>query len=139
MTRKGRMRKTLGPAFAVAAAMAGAGQAQDIAAGAESFAAHCATCHGSDAAGDGPMASILVKQPPDLTRLAARNGGLFPRARVVFRIDGRDQLVAHGGEMPIFGGLFEGNTVAIKDQSGQPILASEAIVDLVAWLETIQE
>lgn len=127
------------PALVLGLAAGGTARAQDLDAGAEGFAVFCADCHGEDATGDGPMATILVKAPPDLTGLARRNGGLFPRGAVVFRIDGRDRLAAHGGEMPIFGGLFDGTVVALKDQSGQPILTSQPIADLIAWLEAIQE
>ena len=37
--------------------------------------AYCASCHGTDAKGDGPMAKSLKVKPADLTRIAARNGG----------------------------------------------------------------
>jgi hypothetical protein len=38
---------------------------------------------------------------PDLTALNA--AGEFPVLRVARQIDGRDRLLAHGGEMPLFG------------------------------------
>jgi mono/diheme cytochrome c family protein len=37
--------------------------------------AYCASCHGADGKGDGPMAKSLKVKPADLTRIAARNGG----------------------------------------------------------------
>ena len=112
--------------------------AQNPAMGGDLFFTYCASCHGEDATGAGPMTSILTIAPPDLTGLAAQNGGVFPRARVAYRIDGRDPLPAHGGDMPFFGDLFEGETAAMKTDSGQPILTGRGIVDLVAWLESIQ-
>lgn len=43
---------------------------------------YCALCHGLDATGLGPLAESLQKAPPDLTKLAARNGGTFPDDKV---------------------------------------------------------
>ncbi len=112
--------------------------AQDAGEGAELYRAHCATCHGIDATGQGPMAGVMVIKPADLSTLAARNGGTFPTERVVARIDGRDPLVSHGSPMPVYGLFFEGNDVAIKAPSGQPILTSAPIADLLAYLQSIQ-
>lgn len=106
--------------------------------GAALYAAFCATCHGISAEGNGPTAELMTIRTPDLTRLAAANGGEFPVARIVGRIDGRDPLVAHGSPMPIFGAFFEGDDTAIKTQAGQPILTSRPVVDLVEWLRAIQ-
>lgn len=113
--------------------------AQDPEVGGEHFYSFCASCHGDDATGGGPMTEILNENPPDLTMLAARNGGVFPRARVVFRVDGRDPIAAHGGAMPIFGDIFGDDLTAMKSESGQPILAGRGIIDLIAWLETVQQ
>ena len=86
------------------------------------------------------MAPVLLVQPADLTTLIARHGGVFPLERVVARIDGRDPLVAHGSDMPIYGAFYEvGPDVALRTEAGQPILTSQPIADLVAWLRTIQE
>ena len=112
--------------------------AQDAANGAEIYARYCTTCHGADATGGGPMAAILVLQPPDLTALAARNDGVFPVARVVMRIDGRDPLVSHGSPMPVYGDFFVGQEFLLKSETGQPILTSPAVVDLVTYLEGLQ-
>lgn len=127
-------------ALTLAAALGGAGAAaaQDVAEGEALYMQFCATCHGADATGSGPTAEILNVQPADLTRLAANNGGQFPHARVVSQIDGRSLNVAHGGPMPVFGPFFEGEDTAMKTSAGQPILTSRPIVDLVAWLETVQ-
>lgn len=123
------------PALALAQAQETRG---DPAAGAELYARYCATCHGADAHGDGPMASILLIQPTDLTQLTRRHDG-FPVGRVVRRIDGRDPLVSHGSPMPVWGDFFQGEDAALKAETGQPILTSRPIVDLVAWLESVQE
>ena len=112
--------------------------AADVENGAELYRVHCATCHGIEATGQGPMAGVLVIEPSDLTTLAETNGGRFPTERVVKRIDGRDPLVSHGSPMPVYGFFFEGKGEAVKTDSGQPIMTSAPIVDLLAYLETLQ-
>lgn len=125
-------------ALALAQSVAGAAAAQDAAAGARTYATFCANCHGAAGRGDGPVASLLTVPATDLTTLAARNGGTFPVAEVVFRIDGRAPLTAHGSPMPPFGGMFAGEDAALKTGSGQPVLTSRTIADLVAFLQQIQ-
>ena len=56
--------------------------------GAEDFAAFCSSCHGAGGKGDGPMAGTLEHRPANLTRLARRNGGEFPKLRVMAKIWG---------------------------------------------------
>ena len=111
----------------------------DPIAGEEAFIDLCAGCHGVEATGDGPMAEILRVQPPDLTRLSLQNDGVFPVFQIVRQIDGRDPLLAHGGEMPIFGMIFDFQDTALATEAGQPILTSQLIADVVVWLEERQE
>ena len=113
--------------------------AGDAARGGELYVTFCSTCHGSEGRGDGPMAPILAILPADLTGLAARAGGAIPVSAVAAKIDGRDPLLAHGGPMPLFGEFFDGESAAIKTETGQPLLTSPEIVDLLAFLETVQE
>ncbi|MCL6283151.1 cytochrome c [Ruegeria sp. 2012CJ41-6] len=110
--------------------------AQDAENGEALYVKHCATCHGIDATGQGPMAGVLMIKPADLSALS--KDGVFPTERVVRRIDGRDPLVSHGSPMPVYGDFFEGEDKATKTPSGQPILTSAPIVDLLAYLETLQ-
>jgi len=113
--------------------------AQDTALGRQHFADYCAACHGVEARGDGPMEGVLFVPPTDLTRLAAESGGRFPVAEVVAKVDGRNPLLAHGSEMPVYGPYFEGKGVVIRDAFGAPIMTSQPIIDIVSWLKTIQE
>lgn len=117
----------------------GEAQVGDAVAGEALYQAHCAVCHGAKADGRGPMAPVLLVQPADLTTLVARHGGSFPLERVAARIDGRDPLVSHGSDMPIYGQFFEGSDVTLRTDAGQPLLTSRPIADLVAWLRTIQQ
>ncbi|NSX53612.1 c-type cytochrome [Parasulfitobacter algicola] len=112
--------------------------AQNIDEGRQIFLQNCATCHGVSARGDGPMTGALTTQPPDLTQLNANNEGVFPRVRVVFRIDGRDPIMSHGGPMPMFGYMLDGKSAAMDAEDGTPILTSEMMVDIVSYLESIQ-
>lgn len=131
------MKRMLWAGLAMLAALPAA--AQDHAEGAALYMARCATCHGADAQGRGPMSPVLLVQPKDLTQLSAQNGGDFPMMRVIARIDGRDPLVSHGSDMPVFGQLFEGDDTALKLPDGQPVLTSRAIADLVVFLQEIQK
>lgn len=115
-----------------------AATAQDINVGAALYETHCAVCHGLEARGNGPLAPALLLQPPSLRDLVKRHD-MFPMERVVTRIDGRDPLVSHGSPMPIYGPFFEGDDTALKTESGQPVLTSRPIADLVAYLKDIQE
>jgi mono/diheme cytochrome c family protein len=130
---------TLAAALALTLPAAAQEVGSDIEAGAGLFTAHCAYCHGMGGRGDGPEAARLNPQPKDLTVLKAGNDGVFPVLRVIRRIDGRDSIVAHGSPMPVFGAFFEGEDAMLKVESGQPILTSRPVADLVAWLESVQE
>lgn len=69
---------------------------------------HCASCHGMEGRGDGPLASTLKTPPSDLTLLAARAGGRFDEAAVMQVIDGRRLVAQHGPrDMPVWGAVFE--------------------------------
>ncbi len=119
--------------------LAGVALAEDAEKGEALFEANCAVCHGLGARGDGPMAPALLIQPPDLTQLTARNGGVYPVARIVMRIDGRDPLVSHGSPMPVYGTFFDVDSVPLKAETGQPIMTSTPVADLVAYLRGVQE
>jgi mono/diheme cytochrome c family protein len=98
------------------------------------FATYCATCHGGDGRGGGPMSTELRREVPDLTTFTLRNGGMFPSVRVGRIIDGRD-VRSHGStEMPIWGDAFR-NTPG----SATPEAVAERIAALTAYLETIQQ
>ncbi|MEW2914978.1 c-type cytochrome [Leisingera sp. JC11] len=109
-----------------------AGEGRDL------FLYFCAECHGKDAASQGPMAEMMALQPPDLTHLAARNSGAFPIEAVAKQIDGRQPIAAHG-DMPMFGPtLDEDQFVALALPSGQPMMVSRALGNLITYLQTVQ-
>jgi mono/diheme cytochrome c family protein len=114
-------------------ALTGAACTDDLAPGRIDYLSHCAACHGDSGRGDGPQADTLTAPLPDLTRLAAVNGGSFPETLVYQIIDGRRIVRSHGTpEMPVWGRSFA--------RSG----ASEAVIEqrltaLVAYIESLQE
>jgi mono/diheme cytochrome c family protein len=116
----------------------GTAAAQDARIGARLYARYCSACHGETGAGDGPMTRVLTVAPPDLTQLAARNTGVFPRRRVMWRIDGRDPILAHGNEMPVYGELLAGDRLDIRDESGEVLHSTQPMADLLAFLEGLQ-
>lgn len=104
-------------------------------AGQDLFSFYCATCHGADAKGHGPVAAALITPPPDLTRLTRRNGGSFPRVRVVQFIAGGGTTLrgAHGStEMPVWGPVFR----ALDPSDERRVLIR--IENVVQYLESIQ-
>lgn len=107
----------------------------DIAAGRADFQDYCASCHGSDARGGGPVAAYLVRHPPDLTTLEARNGGIFPTDGVFFVIDGRADVGVHGPrEMPVWGFGFGPDQGA----DGNEEATRQRILNIIAYLKTLQ-
>ncbi|NEU96158.1 cytochrome c [Bradyrhizobium sp. UFLA 03-164] len=86
---------------------AAAVHAEDADVGKAEFQASCASCHGADGKGKGPVSEQLKVPPADLTALAKHNNGVFPINAVYETIDGRKAISAHGThEMPIWGERF---------------------------------
>jgi len=100
------------------------------------FAQYCASCHGADARGAGPVATVLITPPADLTGIAARRGGAFPADEIAAWIDGRLAPPAHGTrEMPVWGvRLAEGLPPGELSQD----LVRGRILTLVEYLRSIQ-
>jgi mono/diheme cytochrome c family protein len=105
----------------------------DSLAGRDSFELYCASCHGSGGGGGGPVAQALRTTPPDLRRLAQRNGGAFPGERVRDFVTGTGrELPAHGTtEMPVWGPMFR----AFESDAR----ARERVANLVTYLESVQQ
>lgn len=91
------------------------------------FADYCAECHGADARG--------TDRAPDLTRIAARNGGAFPMVRVMSQIDG----YGRGGDMPDFGRfLLDDRQVMVETAPGEFTPAPERLAGMARYLESLQ-
>ena len=90
-----------------AAGLAAAAQAEDFDVGKSEFQSSCASCHGADGKGKGPVSEQLKVPPSDLTMLAKKNNGIFPTNAVYETIYGSKTIPAHGTrEMPIWGERF---------------------------------
>lgn len=104
--------------------------------GEEIFGRFCASCHGAEARGDGPVSRSLNVAVPDLTTISVRYGG-FPALLIRDVIDGRGiDMRAHGTrEMPVWGYEFwveEGGDVTAQR------IVRDAINKLVEYLQSVQ-
>jgi len=102
--------------------------------GVDNFHDYCSPCHGRDGAGHGPVAAALTTPPTDLTLLARKNKGVFPRARVRDYItNGSGEIAAHGSSvMPVWGPTFRA-----LDSSDRSVAIR--IANVVEYLATIQK
>jgi len=104
--------------------------------GRELFLGYCASCHGGEARGNGPVAALLKVPPADLTRIAARRGR-FESSEVAAFIDGRADVAAHGKrEMPVWGRVYDDRNEKIM--SDETLLSRDMIDAITAWLESVQ-
>jgi mono/diheme cytochrome c family protein len=110
----------------------------------------CASCHGIDGKGNGPVGADLKVPPSDLTVLARKNNGVFPFNSVSEIIDGRKAVIAHGTrDMPIWGDRYAPEpTKGLIPRPSENILSlfldPEAIVRMrilavIDYLNRIQE
>ncbi|HHL20117.1 MAG TPA: cytochrome c [Aliiroseovarius sp.] len=99
--------------------------------GAQLFQANCAGCHGTDARGGAAYGA------PDLTTLAARNGGVFPAEYVMSTIDGLERENTHD-KMPIFGEILQSDMEIWIDPNGTPTPTPGALIRLAEYLEGVQ-
>jgi mono/diheme cytochrome c family protein len=105
--------------------------------GRDLYVQHCASCHGEDGRGNGPVADSLQKAPADLTRIAARASGTFKERDVMATIDGRRAVAAHGPrEMPVWGEVFDEELRKQRYGAYTTLLRSQVLAD---YLSTIQQ
>lgn len=102
--------------------------------GAVLYADNCTACHGYLGEGGDLVGG---QSAPDLTRIAARNGGEIPRAEVLSQIDGYHRGKVSANVMPEFGALLEGETVPV-DIDGVMTPTPRPLAALLAYLESIQ-
>lgn len=129
-------------ATAVAGLAAGAATAQD-AIGQEEYMISCAACHGESGKGDGPIAGLLEIDTPSLTQIAQRHGGEYPLEYVVWAIDGRNLIRAHGAEMPTWGDRYridaERTEASAETPEAVELVVRGRALSLAYYLESIQE
>jgi mono/diheme cytochrome c family protein len=100
---------------------------------------HCASCHGSEGRGDGPVAASLSRAPSDLTTLARRSGGRFDESAVMAFIDGERLVAEHGPrDMPVWGAVFQREHSA-RHEPWPAYIALLEVRSLVDYLRSIQQ
>lgn len=122
---------------AAAVALAGCMEEPQVT-GAMAFAEDCAACHGGDGRGGGPLAAQIGVTVPDLTTLAVRSGGTFPRDEVMTVIDGYVRGDHFSDVMPEFGRADMGPVVMVEMQEGLATPVPERLLALADYLERIQ-
>jgi mono/diheme cytochrome c family protein len=137
--RRERVHTRSAIAAAVLALAGTAAAAQDYSGftGAQLFARFCASCHGTQGRGDGPVAPTLKVEVPDLTRLVKRQGDPFPVEQVRRIVDGREVLAAHGARrMPVWG--YEFATATASEPEAGAENAAQVVGRIVDHLKTLQ-
>ena len=132
-----RLHATIALPLAALVAVACAPQPEKM--GRTLYSDHCVACHGDTGRGDGPLAADLDTPPPDLTQIAARNGGTFPAAQVMSDIDGYTRVREGRVTMPEFGiDLQAGDLVLYDSGDGRQTPTPARLVALAEYLRTIQ-
>ena len=121
-----------------------ASEAQAISLGEFEYRNSCAQCHGADGKGQGPVAAVLLNQPPDLTVLSKNNGGVFPVTDLYAVIEGSTRADVHGGDMPLWGNRYMSRTAA-ESPDAAPFTPAQSelyvrarILSLIEYISTIQ-
>jgi mono/diheme cytochrome c family protein len=97
------------------------------------FMQYCASCHGPNGAGNGPLASSLSTPPANLRLLALHFGNPLPQDVIARFIDGRAEVKAHGPrDMPVWGERF------YAESNGEEHKVADRVAKLVAFLQSIQ-
>lgn len=115
-------------------------QDDDLKVGQLEFEMSCASCHGLDGKGQGPVGPYLTPVPSDLTRLTVRFNGTFPADYVRQHIDGQKDVGAHGTRMmPVWGARYleEFGQFTLGDQNDKALVA-ERVERLVRYVESLQ-
>jgi mono/diheme cytochrome c family protein len=100
--------------------------------GKDSFEFYCASCHGRDGAGDGPMVGRLKTRPPDLRFLSHKYDGSFDRERVLRFIAEGDHGPEHRAtDMLAWGPVLQGLERSDK-------LVAIRIANIVDYIASLQ-
>jgi mono/diheme cytochrome c family protein len=120
---------------ALLATASGAVPLDQVERGRVAYLRYCASCHGVQGDGEGPVARALTTRPSDLRELHGRYGTPLDRERLRAAIDGRTPIVAHSErEMPVWGERFD---LPPDDVSRERTIA-ERVAELHAYIESIQ-
>ena len=99
--------------------------------GQQFFVNYCASCHGLEGRGDGPLASELRVAPANLRLLAQQNDGSFPTRRIQTAIDGRGMPLVHGlPDMPVWGTVWKREGLSEAEVRAQTLSVASYIRSL---------
>lgn len=110
--------------------------------GKQEFTENCASCHGVDGKGNGPMGNFLQRSPPDLSLLAKNNKGVLPINRLYEVIDGVG-VPSHGTrDMPVWGWEYRveaaQNLREARGRYDEPAVVRARILTLLEYISRIQ-
>ena len=110
--------------------------------GKREFENNCATCHGADGKGNGPMVEFLRRSPPDLTQLAKNNQGVMPINRMFDVLEGAN-VPGHGSrDMPIWGREYRieeaQNLLEARGNYDAAALVRARILTLLEYINRLQ-
>ena len=104
--------------------------------GKEMYLKYCASCHGNQGKGDGPVSRDLKVKVSDLTLLRSKNKGTYPLDRVMSSIDGSRLVRAHGTRtMPVWGEVFRQEHEKEKYTELTSLLKAKLIAEYVGTLQ----
>jgi len=107
-----------------------------IAEGHALYLTYCASCHGVNGDGKGPVAPSLSTAPANLRLLSERYGNPLSEDQIARFIDGRADVKAHGPrDMPVWGK----RVWAYPEGKGTRGQVKGGIAALVAYLQSIQK
>jgi len=122
-----------------------------VAQGKQLYTKYCASCHGPDGKGGGPVGAMLTPKASDLTVIAKKNGGTFPFYEVMQMIDGRGPSgqqenaslpglpKAHGeAGMPVWGEIFSRQELSKGSSLDLQLQATGKIMMITEYLQSIQ-
>ena len=97
---------------------------------------YCASCHGPDGFGDGPVTEALKDVPTDITLFRSDNSGDFPVDVLIDVIRGNKDVRAHGTrEMPVWGNIW----YTPDAKPAETAVVQARINELVEYIRSIQK
>lgn len=146
------MNKTFSSLFPMTASVVGlsvllapnvsSGQGIAAAMGKAEYMRSCASCHGPEGAGNGPMADQLTTPPANLQML----GDKYSSSEWYAIIDGRNTPRAHGtSDMPVWGDAYAGIAKEMGGKERDPTQVeieqdiNGRILSLIYYLQSIQK
>lgn len=109
-----------------------------VAPGRAAYLDFCAGCHGRDGTGSGAMSELAEVGVPDLTRLAAKNGGVFPMAGVLKVMGAGSDPHKGAVAMPDFGNVLGGRPAVWESPEGDVVDTSDTMLMLAEYLASLQ-